>query len=270
MHDQAVGTFQEEAVDTDRFEVILLPGGVLPAALAYRALIEALGNNARCIAKDLEIYAGDEPPADYSLDLEVDGVLRVAAEAGFNRFHLVGYSAGGQVALAAAARHPHRVAGLGLLEFGPLRALEPRPDEADALWQEMERLMALPPAERGRASASIMLKPGTPPPPPPSGPPPPWMAKRPAAFPHFMRTWFYPLDLDALSRYRGHVYVALGSLSHPAFEREARRLTELCPQTELESYEGLHHLNPPHLADPSRLSASLSQAWSKARATQGS
>lgn len=254
---------------TDRFNVILLPGGVLPAPLAYRALIESLGDVARCIPKDLEIYAGDEPQPDYSLDLEIDGVLRSAAEAGFDRFYLVGYSAGGQVALAAAVRHPDRVAGLGLIEFGPLRSLEATP-EGDALWQEMERLIALPPDERGRASASIMLKPGAQPPPPPSGPPPPWMAKRPAAFEHFMRTWFYPLDLDALARYQGRVYVALGSLSHPAFERETRRLAELCPQTDIEIYEGLHHLNPPHLADPARLSVSLIQAWSKAGATPGS
>ncbi len=251
---------------TDEFNAILLPGGVLPAALAYRALSEALGDKARCIPKDLEIYAGDEPPPDYSLDLEIAGVLRAADEAGFGRFHLVGYSFGGAVALATAARHPDRVAGLGLIEFAPMRNLETTL-EADSFWREFERLMTLPPEERSRAATSMILKPGTPAPAPPPGPPPAWMAKRAAAYERLMLApWFYPLDLETLPRYRGSVYVALGTLSHPAFERESRRLAELWRQTEIEIYEGLHHLNPPHLADPGRLARSLLQAWSRSHA----
>lgn len=263
------GTLGDKQMTTDRFNVILLPGGVLPAALAYRALIEALGNEAMCIPKDLEIYAGDQPQPDYRLDLEIDGVLRAAEEADFARFHLVGYSIGGAVALATAVCHPDRVAGLGLLEFAPMRSLETTP-EGDALWRKFERLMTLPAEERSRASASMILKPGTPLPAPRPGPPPPWMAKRPAAMEPLMRApWFYPLDPDALPRYDGPVYVALGTLSHPAFERESRRLAELWPQTQIEIYEGLHHMNPPHLADTGRLAKSLLQAWSRSRATEG-
>lgn len=80
--------------------------------------------------------------------------------------------------------------------------------------------------------------------------------------------WLYPLDLDALSRYEGAMYIALGTLSHPAFERETRRLAEFSPQTEIEVYEGLHHLNPPHLADPTRLAKSLLRAWSRSAAVK--
>ena len=39
--------------------------------------------------------AGDEPPPNYALDVEITGILRTAEAAGFDRFHLVGYSAGG-------------------------------------------------------------------------------------------------------------------------------------------------------------------------------
>lgn len=254
---------------TGRHRVMLLPGGVLPAAIAYRALIEALGTAASCIPKELEIYAGDEPPPDYSLDLEIEGVVRVADKAGFDQFHLFGYSAGGLAALATAARYPDRVAGLGLFEFAPVRSLDPTLD-GDAVWQQMERMMALPPEERARANASMLLKPGAPPPPPPPpGPPPPWMAKRPAAMEAMLRTWFYPLDLETLARYRGAVYVALGTFSHQEFERQAGRLAEILPQTEIEAYQGLHHLNPPHLADPGRLAKSLLRAWSVPNATDG-
>jgi pimeloyl-ACP methyl ester carboxylesterase len=265
--DAGVGSVQAKPAATDGLNVILLPGGTLPAGLAYGALIEALGSEARCVPKDLEVYAGDEPQPEYSADMEIDGVLRVADEAGFDRFQLVGYSAGGLFALATAVRHPDRVAGLGLVEFAPVRSLDTGP-EGDALWREFERLMTLPPEERGRASSSMILKPGTQPPARPAGPPPPWMAKRAAAYEPLMRaTWLYPLDLEAVRGYHGPMYVALGSLSHESFERQTCRLAELCPQTEIEVYEGLHHLDPPHRAEPARLSQSLLRTWSRAGAT---
>jgi hypothetical protein len=67
----------------------------MPDDLAYGALIEALGKDVEAIAKDLEVYADPEPPADYTLEYEIDGVLWAARDAGFERFHLVGYSGGG-------------------------------------------------------------------------------------------------------------------------------------------------------------------------------
>lgn len=68
--------------------MILLPGAVLPADLAYGALIDALGAEVDAVAKDLELYASDEPPIDYTLDDEVGGVLREADARGWDRFHL--------------------------------------------------------------------------------------------------------------------------------------------------------------------------------------
>ena len=95
---------------------MLLPGAVLPAQPAYSALIEALGPDVQAVAKDLELYAGDEPPPGWSLDTEVDGVLREADARGWESFHLAGYSGGGSVALAFAAKHPRRLLSLALLE----------------------------------------------------------------------------------------------------------------------------------------------------------
>jgi hypothetical protein len=77
---------------------------VLPAELAYPALIEALGEGVEARAKELEVYADEEPPQDYGLETELAGVLREAEAADFERFHLVGYSGG------ARFRRPSRPA----------------------------------------------------------------------------------------------------------------------------------------------------------------
>jgi pimeloyl-ACP methyl ester carboxylesterase len=99
-----------------RPQVILLPGAVLPADLAYGVLLEALGDEVEAVATELEIYAAEEPPLSYALDVEVDGLLRAAETCGFDRFHLVGYSGGGASSLAFAATHPERLRSLALLE----------------------------------------------------------------------------------------------------------------------------------------------------------
>src|SRR6266516_954039 len=124
--------------------VIALPGSVLPAELAYPALVAALGADAEVVAKELEVYATPEAPPDYTLDLEVAGVLRVADERGWERFHLVGYSGGGAAALAVAARHPERLSSLALLEPAWAGRWDRTPAE-QAVWREYDRVEALPP-----------------------------------------------------------------------------------------------------------------------------
>lgn len=47
----------------EAFRAILHPGAALPAGLAYKALIEALGPDVQAVAKELELYRKDEPPA---------------------------------------------------------------------------------------------------------------------------------------------------------------------------------------------------------------
>lgn len=67
---------------------------MLPAGPAYGSLLSALGPDVDAVAKELEVYATSEPPPDYDLDLEVDGVLRAAAALDWDSFHLVGNSGG--------------------------------------------------------------------------------------------------------------------------------------------------------------------------------
>lgn len=243
----------------------MLPGAVLPADLAYGGLLEALGDEVEGVAKDLEIYAGDEPPLDYSLDVEVQGVLQAAAAFGFERFHLVGYSAGGASSLAFAAKHAERLRSLALLE--PAWAGNEGRDAAEeALWRDFDRIMALPPEEMMPAFVRSNLGPGVEPPPPPPGPLPPWMAKRPAGLNAFIQAFKAgELDFDALRRLQAPVYFALGGLSNPhLYARLAERLARVFPSFVVEVFEGRHHFDPPHRAEPERLAASLRELWARA------
>jgi pimeloyl-ACP methyl ester carboxylesterase len=248
-----------------RLRVLLLPGAVLPAEPAYGALLAALGEDVEPAAKDLELYAGPEPPPDYGLELEVAGVLREASARGWERFHLVGYSGGGAASLAFAAARPERLASLALLEPAWAGNRDLSRAEEDA-WLELHRLEGLPDEQLMRAFVERGVKPGVPIPPGPPGDPPPWMAKRPAGIRAFLRA-FREGDLDqaALRRFGQPVYFALGGLSNAdQYGEIARRLGEVFPDFELEVFEDRHHFDPPHRIEPERLAASLTRLWLRA------
>ena len=247
------------------FRVIFLPGSVLPGDLAYGSLMAALGPVTDAVVRDLEVYAMPEAPPDYSLDLEVGGVLRDADERGWERFHLVGYSGGGAATLAFAARHSERLASLALLEPAWAGRWDLSPVE-QALWREYDRLDALPPDQFMRTFMRLGVKPGVELPPPQAGDPPPWMAKRPGGIRAFMKTFkTYELDRDALARFDRPVYFALGGLSNPdQYGAIAARLSRVFPDFELEVFEERHHFDPPHRIEPERLAGSLRAFWRRA------
>jgi pimeloyl-ACP methyl ester carboxylesterase len=244
--------------------VIFVPGGVMPGELAYGPLLSVLGGRIRPLVKELEVYATDAPPPDYGLELEVDGIRRVADAAGVERFHLVGYSAGGASALAFTARHLERVRSLALIEPAWIGGITP--DLAE-IWAALGRLMLLPPDERMRAFLRWQMRPGVAPPtlPLPPGPPPPWMAKRPAGLEAFVRAFdTYRLDQGRFREFGGPVYYALGTLSTPYYESVARTLSGLFPDMQVEVYAGRSHLDPPHRAEPERFARALRDLWSRA------
>jgi pimeloyl-ACP methyl ester carboxylesterase len=170
------------------FRAILLPGIVLPAEPAYGALIEALGSDVDAVAKDLEVYATPEPAQDYSLEVEIEGVLREADAHEWARFHLVGYSGGGAASLAFAAARAERLESLALLEPAWAGNWDLSPAEK-ALWVQLDVLEALPVEEFMPSFMRFGLKPGVPLPAPPPGDPPPWMAKRPSGIRAFQRAF---------------------------------------------------------------------------------
>jgi pimeloyl-ACP methyl ester carboxylesterase len=248
----------------DEPHVLLLPGSVLPAELAYGALTAALAERADAVAKDLEVYATDEPPLGYSLDTEIDGVLREADQRGWARFHLVGYSGGGAVALAVAARDPERLLSLALLE--PAWAGNSDLSTAEQeLWKQYDELIGLPHEQFMPAFMRLNLRAGVEPPERPDGPPPDWMRKRPAGINAFMTTFkTYSLDPDALRRFEQPVYFALGGLSNPdQYGEIAERLAGVFPDFTLEVFEERHHFDPPHRIEPERVAQSLLRTWAR-------
>ena len=244
--------------------VVLLPGGVMPAGPAYGALLAELGPDVDARPKELEVYARDKPPPDYSLATEAAGIARVADEAGFGRFHLVGYSAGGASSLAFVASHPERLLSLALME------------PAFAGWQEMsgaershmERFRPLLDKDGPEMLAefqSLQLAPGGDPTPPPPGPPPAWMASRPAGL-HAVLRAFYASDLDlaVMRQFDRPVWFALGGRSHPDYyARMAERLATVFPDFAVEVFPDRHHFDPPHRIEPARVARSLRSLWAR-------
>jgi pimeloyl-ACP methyl ester carboxylesterase len=245
-------------------EAILLPGGVMPADLAYGRLLEELGDDVNAIAKDLEVYAGPEPPVGFTLDHEVAGVLRAAADAGFDRFHLVGYSGGGASSVAFAAKHPERLLSLALIEPAWIGNDGLSPEEQNVR-RAFEQIATLPPAEMMSAFVAIQLAPGVAPP-PPLDPPPPWMATRPAGVRAFTRTFSSStLDLEALRAFDQPVYFALGAKSNPDYyARMAERARAIFPNFTLEVFDERHHFDPPHRIEPERTARALLAHWARA------
>lgn len=248
-----------------RHRVIFLPGGVLPAGPAYAALMALLGDDVDARLKDLELYATPRPPPAYSLATEVAGIVRTADEAGFGRFHLVGYSGGGASSLAFAARYPERLLSLALLEpaFAGWQAITPPERRAMEAFRALLDLDG--PAMMARFQA-LQLAPGVQPSPPPPGPPPEWMSKRPAGLRAMLRAFFSSdLELDRLRRFDRPVWFALGGRSNPDYYgRMAERLAAVFPDFNLEVFSDRHHFDPPHRIEPARVAASLRALWERA------
>jgi pimeloyl-ACP methyl ester carboxylesterase len=249
---------------------VLIPGSITPAGLAYGPLLSIMGDAVQAVAKDLEVYAGAAPPDDYGLEWEVEGIKRAADAAGFESFHLVGYSAGGSACLAFAVQYPERLRSLALIEPAWIGNDDWTPEDV-ADWVELDRVMALPGDERMREFARWHMRPGLEPPqlPLPPGPPPPWMAQRPAGLEAIARAFkVYHLDRQRFRTFSQPVYYALGGLSRPYYERIARTLAGLFPNCRVEVYEDRSHFDPPHRAEPERFAQALAGLWARAREEQ--
>lgn len=255
---------------TNPWPVVLLPGGILPAQPAYQALLAELGNDVDARAKDLEMYLGEAiPPSGYSLQTEVEGIRRVADDAGFETFHLVGYSAGGASSLAFASRYPERLRSLTLMEPAWAGRTGQTPEEA-AVFDRFRAIPELSPDGIMPAFVRTQLAPGIEPPPPPPGPPPSWMPSRLKGIGGFMAAFeaFEP-DFNVLRRFDRPVYFALGGRGNPdLYARMAARLREVFPDFTLDVFEDRHHFDPPHRVEPARLAAALRQLWTRAESTQ--
>ncbi len=244
-----------------RIQAILLPGAVLPAELAYPATVEALGPGVDARFKELEIYADDEPPEGNVFQHEVEGIRAFADDAGFDRFHLVGYSAGGASALAFCAAHPERLLSLSLNEPAWIGTSNQSKAEKQ-YFREFDRLHGLPMEKMMSEFIRLNLAPGVTPPPPPEGPPPPWMAKRPHGLRAINETILTTdLDHDALRRFKRPVLFTLGGRSSPHNQAMADRLADVFPDFTVKTFPGRHHFDPPHRAEPEAFAGMLRAFW---------
>ncbi len=249
---------------SNRIDVVFLPGGIQPAAIQYEMLLKALKVQLHPLLKDLEIYKDGTPPAQYSLQDEIDGVKQASEQAGMSSFHLVAYSGGGAVALAFIAAFPERVRSLALSEPAVIPSQAWFSLESD-YWKQMEALLPLPPDQFMQGFVKVELQPGVFMPPAPAGDPPPWMARRPEGIKTLMRAFSaYDLAYGQLRAFSKPVYIAVTSLSNPVEMRKAQVLEGLFPNMQVEVFPNLHHFNPPQRAEPERFASSLESLWSNA------
>lgn len=199
---------------------------------------------------------GLAPGSAYGMRTEVDAV---AAAAAGDRVHLVGFSAGATVTLAAALGLGAAVRSVTVLE--PAFVGDDDWDPVETEWRSRQlEITGLPPAERIVPFRQLLMRPGLEPP-----------APR-AAFEWGFRddqleqmlageTGFVSADLAAL---RAPVLAIRGGRSHPRWEAASRRLAEVCPDFREHVFPELHHFAPPFREEPEALAPILLELWASA------
>src|SRR5262249_3988984 len=98
--------------------------------------------------------------------------------------------------------------------------------------------------------------------PPPAGSPPPWMARRPAGVAAFLDALErHDLLADRYASVRVPTLFTWGSLTHPRWSAMKERLATRFPDFKAQCFEGLHHLNTSHQAEPARVAELLRAFW---------
>jgi len=246
--------------------VVALPGGVMPAALRYAALTSTVSEQADIHVKDLEVYAGDEPPPGYGIELEVQALARFADSLGLQRFHLLGYSGGGFVSLAFAGTHPERLLSLALFEPASIPG-ELTPDEERLHARLRAELTGLEGGQFMQAFTRLQVRPGVELP-PPQGEPPAWMGSRPAGLAAMMAAFTaYKFDRERLRQCDFPTFLAYGELTGQQEEIRAGVLGRLLPDVHIRRYAHMHHFVPPEQIYTAEHVGELRRLWLGATAT---
>lgn len=127
------------------------------------------------------------------------------------------------------------------------------------------RLGQLPVEQRMASFARAQVREGVELPPPPATPTNAEMAKRPAGITAFVRALAeHRVDHARLRAFARPVYYSYGSLSNERWEAMAARLPGVFADCTVERYEGLHHMNTSHIAEPQRVAGALRDLWRRA------
>jgi len=247
--------------------VICLPGGVAPAAQRYGPLKEVVDGRAELHLKDHELYRGDTPPANYSVEMELAAIDRFADSLGLDRFHLVGYSGGGFLSLAYAGTRPRRLVSLAIFEPARVPGKPTAEEQAatDSLSAQLEGL------DGGAFMAAFVrgqLKPGVQAPPPPARLAP-GMEKRPAGIAAMTRAFTaYSFDREHLRACEFPVYLGYGDLTNDFEEVQASVLARLFSDLRIQRFAGIHHfVAPEQIYTPAHVHA-IEELWARSSAAE--
>ena len=105
-------------------EAVLMLHGNPTWSFYYRELVQALSPNQRCVVPDHIGMGLSEKPGNYAYTLEnrISDVEALVANLGLNRVHLVVHDWGGAIGFGFAARHPHLVGRIVILNTAAFRS----------------------------------------------------------------------------------------------------------------------------------------------------
>lgn len=239
---------------------VFLPGILAPAVVRYAPLRAALGDGITTRVRELELYNFSPPPPGYGVEVEVEALRRCVEREG-GPVHLYAHSGGGAVALAFVATHPELAISLAVDEpafdftAGAKAELEP-------YWPLIETLQSDPGGSLAKF-LSLELKPGVEFSPPAGAPAP--LPNRPGGVATLLRAFrAATVDPENYRLFKGPVLFTRGTLSNGRYANSAVRLSQLFPGFREEVFEGLHHFNTSHQAEPERVAALLRHLWSEA------
>lgn len=117
-------------------ETILLVHGNVASSEYWEKFIKDQPSRYRAIAMDLRGCGQTEhSPAGYTILQFVEDIHQVAVTLGLRRFHLIGHSMGGMIAMLYTLTYPERVQTLGLLDSVPAEGLFFLTDEVRAAYR---------------------------------------------------------------------------------------------------------------------------------------
>jgi pimeloyl-ACP methyl ester carboxylesterase len=236
------------------------PSGTEFGGTSVDRFVQTLGDRVHVELLGLRVWR-TSPGEAYGMSTEVDAVTAAAAG---DRVHLVGFSAGATIALAAGLALATAVCSITVLE--PAFIGDDDWDAVETEWRTRQRdITALPPDERIAPFRRLLMRPGLEPPPPRE------------TFVWGFRddllermllgeTGFVSADLAAV---RAPLLAIRGGRSHPRWAAVSRRLAEVCPDAREHVFSDLHHFAPPFREQPQRLASLLLDLWSEAEAGPG-
>jgi len=198
------------------------------------------------------------PGEPYGLATEVDAINATAQARGLSRYHLLGFSAGATVALAATLALGPAVQSLTLLEAAFIGDDDWHP--AETVWRARLADVRALRDQGGPAFRHMLMRPGEPL--PPLGPPPPWDERIDLLEDMLAQVGFTSSDLAAITV---PVLAISCNRSHPRFQYQDQRLVEVIPHARAVVFSDCSHLDPPHRAEPARFAELLIDFWTHAR-----